>query len=293
LAIFVAGKVPVKALRNSRATQSKTIIYTIKFVVLNFCSYFWLNGFVGMAQQPDFWETIAAKVDVYKSDITNIEGDTVTLKDGSSIQADAILCGTGFNRSFSLFQRPTAADLGLPVPLDMEAKELADWSKLEKEADDDIVQRFIGLVDPPTPRKPSTTPYRLYNLMASLTDDSVVFLGYLGVLNAFYTAECQAIWATAYLDKKLILQDIDERTKNTAYVNAFSKRRYPFLGQDGAAINYDMVGYCDHLLKQVGLRSHIDTSWWAYWFGVCNASTLANIKDEYLKLHSGSKDSAL
>lgn len=274
-----------RASQSLKAVQSESNGLSRYWIILKLDSYFWLNGFVGMAQQPDFWETIAEGVDVYRSDINAVDSHGIELKGGSLVPADAILCGTGFDRSFSLFGEPSAADLGLPVPLEPDTKHPTNWLQLEKEADDAIVQRFPGLANPPPRRKSTTTPYRLYNLIASLTDDSVVFLGFLGVLNAFYTAECQAIWATAYLDKKLHLPSLDERVKDTACVNAFSKRRYPFLGQDGAGINYDMVGYCDRLLQQVGLSSHTDTSWWSYWFGVCNASTLANTKDEYLKLY--------
>ncbi|KIW06763.1 uncharacterized protein PV09_02452 [Verruconis gallopava] len=245
---------------------------------------FWLNGFVGMVQQHDFWQTIAENVDVHRSDIANVNSDRIELRDGTSIVADAILCGTGFSRSFALFESPSAMDLGLPVPLKSATKATVEWEKFEKEADEAIVQTFPELANPPPCRPSPATAYRLYNLIAPLDDDSVVFLGYLGVLNAFYTAECQSVWATAYLDKKISLPSREERIKDIAKMNAFSKRRYPFLGQDGAAINYDMVGYCDRLLKQVGLSSHLKTSWWKYWFGVNNASTLTGIKDEYLGL---------
>ena len=152
------------------------------------------------------------------------------------------------------------------------------------------MQQFPGLADPPPRRTGNTTSYRLYNLIAPLNDDSVVFLGYIGVLNAFYTAECQAIWATAYLDKKINLPDLDARIKHTAQINAFSKRRYPFLGRDGASVNYDMIGYCEKLLSQVGLKEHIPLGWWDYWFGVCNGSTLRQSTAEYRRIHGEIKE---
>jgi hypothetical protein len=244
-----------------------------------------------MAQQPDFWQQIAENVDVHRSDIDHVATNSLVLKDGTSVTADAILCGTGFNRSFTLFEGPTAADLGLPVPKGTAQKDGIHWTALEKAADDEIVSQFPALTNPPYRRESNTTPYRLYNLITPIIDDSVVFLGYLGVLNAFYTAECQAIWATAHLDKNIKLPSREERIKDTAQINAFSKRRYPFLGYDGAAVNYDMIGYCERLLSQVGLKSHVPSGWWDYWFGVCNASTLTRTTEEYLKLHGESSKS--
>lgn len=248
-------------------------------------SYFWLNHFVGMAQHADFWQQIAENVDVHRSDILDISGNTVKLRDGTKVSVDAILLGTGFNRSFTLFQSPTAADLGLPVSKDSIQRDEVDWDALEKAADNDIIYQFPALANPPSPRETDTTPYRLYNLMAPFKDDSVVFLGYLGVLNAFYTAECQAIWATAHLDKKIVRPDLDQQRKDTAQMNAFSKRRYPFLGYDGASINYDMIGYCERLLGEVGLKSHIQKTWREYWFGICNAASLKDTTQEYIDLH--------
>lgn len=245
-----------------------------------------------MAQQPDFWQQIAENVDVHRSDIVRVTSKTVELKDGTSCPADAILCGTGFNRSFTLFQSPSASSLGLPVSHDTKSKDDIDWTHLEKAADDDIVRQFPGLANPPPRRESTTTPYRLYNLMAPFHDDSVVFLGYLGVLNAFYTAECQAIWAAAHLDKKIALPSLDVRIKDTARTNAFSKRRYPFLGYDGAAVNYDMIGYCERLLDQVGLSSHMPSGWWNYWFSVCNASTLVRTTEEYLGIYGETEQDA-
>jgi cation diffusion facilitator CzcD-associated flavoprotein CzcO len=247
--------------------------------------YFWLNSYVGMAQQPDFWEQIARNVDVYKSDIAGVTENTIILDDGSSCAADAILCGTGYDRDFTLFRGPDAAELGLPVSLGAEAKDGIDWTALEKAADNEIISQLPALADSPPPRKTTTTPYRLYNLIAPLNDSSIVFLGYLGILNAFYTAECQAIWSTAYLDKRLTLPSLDERISDTARLNAFSKRRYPFLGTDGAAVNYDMIGYCERLLGQVGLRRHVPGGWWEYWFGICCGASLKGCTEEYLEVH--------
>lgn len=240
-----------------------------------------------MAQQPDFWDRIAKDVDVYRSDIIQVNRSSVGLRDGTLIPADTILCGTGFNRSFSLFEKPSAAELGLPVPSNLQNQDDIDWAGLEKEADVAIVKQFPSLSDPPPQRKGNSTPYRLYNLIAPLSDDSVVYLGYVGVLNAFYTAECQAIWATAHLDKKISLPSIEESIKDVARTNAFSKRRYPFLGWDGASVNYDMIGYCEKLLGEVGLKRHISNGWWDYRFGICNGATLRKTTEEYLELHGG------
>jgi dimethylaniline monooxygenase (N-oxide forming) len=82
-----------------------------------------------------------------------------------------------------------------------------------------VVEQFPLLADPPDhPRKPVlTTPHRLYNGVAPLDDDgSIAFIGYINCANYFRGVECQAIWATAYLDKMLTLPCIEDQQEEIA-----------------------------------------------------------------------------
>ena len=57
-------------------------------------SAFWCNGPVGLLQHPDFWDTIAKKVNIHRSDIQGMTVDSVQLEDSLEVPCDAILCGT-------------------------------------------------------------------------------------------------------------------------------------------------------------------------------------------------------
>ena len=59
------------------------------------------------------------------------------------------------------------------------------------------------------------TPYRLYKYIAPLSDinsaRSIIFIGQIYVGNYFRAVEAQSLWAIAYLDKKLVLPEVEER----------------------------------------------------------------------------------
>ena len=77
---------------------------------------------------------------------------------------------------------------------------------LHNAADEEVLAQYPKLAHPPENllRKPMTkTPYRLYKCIAPLDDvddRSIVFLGQVKIANNLRVAECQALWATAYLD---------------------------------------------------------------------------------------------
>ena len=154
---------------------------------------------------------------------------------------------------------------------------------LQEAADREVCEQFPQLADPPSFKKKemTKTPYKLYQHMASLDDDSIVFLGQIRVANSFRVSECQALWATAYLDGNIVLPFYDDMQAEIAYVNAFCKRRYPVYGSAGNYFHYDVIGYTDNLLKQLGLSSHRQKGPWKNFVGPCFAGDLRGLIDEY------------
>ena len=55
----------------------------------------------------------------------------------------------------------------------------------------------------------------------------MAFVGHVMVTNYFRLVEVQAIWATAYLDKRLALPPLHERKRKIAEFVAWCRRRYP------------------------------------------------------------------
>lgn len=240
---------------------------------------------MGLIQHPDFWQTIAENVQIYREDILELDDHLVRLKDGTEIETDVLLCGTGWNSTvFKFFSEDQASQLGIPHRLDHSTQEDATWTELEADADAQVLAQFPRLANPPTyhAKPTSTTPYRLYNSMAPLNDDSIVFLGHIYVPNAFRAAECQAIWATAYLDKQAPLPSVDTMQRNVALLNAWNKRRYLNNGLAGNFLHYDLIGYTDKLLQELGLSCHRE-GWWNDMFTTCKASDLARPRKEYLE----------
>lgn len=258
-------------------------------VKLTYFSVFWSNDTLGLIQHPDFWETVAQNVQVYRDNVLELDDHIVRLQDGTEIPTDALLCGTGWTaNSPGFFSRTELARLGLPHRVDQATEDDPLWTQLEVEADRRVLDDFPRLAKPPDYyKKPTTTtPYRLYNCMVPLHDDSIVFLGHVHVPNAFRAAECQAIWATAYLDQKAKLPAMEEMQKDVALRIAWNRRRYLNNGQDGNYLHYDLVGYTDKLLGELGLSCR-RKGWLADLFAPCKASDFEGPRKEYLEMVRG------
>lgn len=219
----------------------------------------WQNQEAGFINRPDFWHAIAMNVQVIHEDVDGLEKGLIRLKDGLEIPADAILCGTGWVSSLNFFDHDQLAKFGLPQPIGTyPAEEAAMWRALEQDADRVVLDRFPILANAPKHyREPVThTPYRLYNSIAPLQDDPIVFAGHVMIASYFHLAECQAIWATAYLDGNIKLPPLEERRKTVALFVAWCRRRYLSNGDRGHWLAFEQRTYTDRLFDQLGLSSH-------------------------------------
>ncbi|KAF2869540.1 hypothetical protein BDV95DRAFT_577622 [Massariosphaeria phaeospora] len=249
---------------------------------------FWVTGQFGLIQRPDFWDTVAPNVRVHSHDIARLENHKVVLKDGPSLPMDVIVCATGFRNDFSFFSAEQRIQLGLPhLRADDEAE--ASWRTLEATADKEVLQKYPKLATPPpvslAPDSPSLnriTPNRLYNCILPITDHSIAFHGNIYGPNGFRIAEVQAIWTTALFDGIVQLPGKQAMQQDIAWVNAFNRRRYPTKGALGNFFHYDMMGYLDRLLGQVGLTSY-RKGWWADLMYPLIASDLQGTTGEYLR----------
>ena len=246
-----------------------------------------------MIQHDDFWDIISQKVDVYRSDPVGSTNHSVTLADGRDVPSDIVLCGSGWNTAYTFLSPEQTRDLGLPHdPSQDSAEEIQSWKALSDEADRQILDDFPILEKPPPGCKPrggaNLTPGRLYQGMAPLTDPSILFLGRVRLSNNFRGAEAQAIWAAAWWDGHIALPSADELKKRVAYMNTFSKRRYPSCGADGLYFHGDLVWYTDTIVHEAGLESH-RKGWWEDWDEPALASDMRDCKDEYLAKYESGK----
>jgi hypothetical protein len=239
-----------------------------------------------MIQHEDFWDTIAKNVSIHRSDIRMMKSRSIVLQNGTNIPSEVLFCGTGWSQHYPFLSEEQAVEFGLPHGYDAElgtAKESQKWQSLLKEADEKVVKQFPQLADPPPffKKLTKTTTSKLFNCIAPLNDDSIVFVGHIQLSNSFRPAEAQAIWTTAFFDKNVQLPDTEQAEREVAYMNAFSRRRYPSHGAAGTYFHFDLVGYTDRLMSEIGLKSHRKGSWWSDLTYPCLASDFKEIKEEY------------
>lgn len=258
--------------------------------VLSDSSLFWQNQTGGLLNRADFWETVAPNVHIYLDEIAEVGQKLVRLKKGDEISTDVLLCGTGWDTaSFDFFEPDHLVQLGVPHLHKYEPSEESErWARLEQHADPEILKQFPMLADPPEHlhRPSSTTPYRLYNGIAPLEDESIVFIGYALVTNYFQGVECQAIWATAFLDRNITLPSLEDKQAEVAKMIAYNKRRYLSSGERSNFLAFESNFYLDKLLREVGLSSHLG-GWFKHYFVPRTAQDLAGLKDEYLAKYGG------
>ncbi|TAQ85770.1 hypothetical protein B7494_g5910 [Chlorociboria aeruginascens] len=251
---------------------------------------FWSNATGGLLNHADFFEVIADNVQVECADIDALGKGQIHLKNGATIPADALLCGTGWLPSLQFFSEDMRRQLGLPHLLTIDTpEESKHWAELESVADQRVTRSFPQLADPPPHwhRPVTSSPYRLYRLAVPISnaenlDRSIAFIGQVGVADYFPVVECQAMWTTAYLDGKLSLPSMEDQEKEVALFTTWCKRRYLSTGETGNELVFETMGYIDGLLEDLGLVSH-RRGWFKDLFGPFLATQFAGLKEEYFK----------
>lgn len=262
---------------------------------------FWQNCTGGLLNHQDFYDTIAENVRIYVGDIDCVYGNVLRLKDGEQIPTDALLCGTGWKPSLQFFSKEQCRQLGLPHLVEDELPdEKSHWTALETDADAKVFATFPQLATPPDVfLKPATkTPYRLYRHLVPFCesgnaskDRSIVFIGQVGVGNYFPVVECQSIWATAYLDGKLNLPSTEEQEKTVALFITWCRRRYLSNGLRGNAMTFELIGYTDTLLNDLGLSSN-RKGWFKDLFYPVWAKDFRGLKAEFMEKYGYNKTEA-
>lgn len=263
-----------------------------------YSSVFWANDSLGLILQDDFWETIAKNVNIYRSDIEQVEPQSIRLTNGHTIPTDAILCGTGWLKAHEVFDADTSSTLGLPHLASEDTDEEREWASRGMRHEEELLTAFPKLNEPPTPAfskpKRALTPFRLFNLIAPInerTDRSIAFVGCIQVPNAFRPSEIQAMWATAFLDGTMELPPAQEMRERVAKTTAWNRRRYLNNGAGGIYLHYDTVGYTDMLLEELGLADAEarPPGWWNDLMAPAFPRGLRPVRDAFLANYSSAR----
>jgi hypothetical protein len=134
---------------------------------------------------------------VIRADIDFLEFHKIVFTDGEQLDADVLMCGTGYVDRFPFFSEADCIKLGLPHDRGSEyPDETEEWERLEKEAEEEVLTQYPVLAHPPGIPKHfgdidmATTSYRLYHGVGPLNKDcSIAFVGFAIHPNMFEAAE--------------------------------------------------------------------------------------------------------
>lgn len=258
---------------------------------------FWIGCGIGVLNYPtDFFDLVrTGKINIHIAEVSKLSDRTVHLATSDTINADVVLCATGWKHTPSIRFLPDGMDIKLGLP-----HRSSTPDELAARADAEILARFPRLRNQPQLSVAATLeplpeekggelnapteirPYRLYRFMvppAFIFDRSIGFVGAVLSLTTSMCAQTQALWMTAYLDGRLPLLVASSKTGEettatkddvlweTALHSQFGKWRFPIgYGPVVPEAVSEALPYTDLLLRDLGLQIHRKNGKLAEWF---------------------------
>ena len=192
----------------------------------------------------DFFDLVrSGKIKVHVADITSVSKRTVYLSTGERLNADALVCSTGWKHRPSIQFLPAGSDASYGMPHYSEK-----LAPLTERADTEILSKFPRLKTQPVQNAKMTAPtaaasdvyapsklnqpFRLYRFMVPpsvASDRTLAFAGVPMTITTSMLATIQALWIYAYFDGKIPLDSISspELEYETELHSRFGKWRYP------------------------------------------------------------------
>lgn len=194
------------------------------------------------------------KINVHSADVEKLTKNTVHLTDGTELEADVLVCATGWRKDPSIkFLNFGSAGIGLP-------QTPAEQAKLAKEADEKILNLYPRLRNQPPMRfEQKGDPFRLYRFIvppARIQHRNIAFAGMVSSVLTTQQANAQGVWISAFFDGRLdkIASTQDEVTKEVMLHTQWGKWRYPYgYGANLPDLAFDGQPYIDLLLDDCGL----------------------------------------
>ncbi|KIX04984.1 uncharacterized protein Z518_05856 [Rhinocladiella mackenziei CBS 650.93] len=270
-------------------------------------SMFWMANSLGIHNYEENWFELVkqGKISVHVADITSLSGNKVALSNSEIVNADTLVCCTGWKvvPAIKFFPERLAAQLGFPgtVP--------ADNDTLIQRADEEIFRAVPELrsgpakvlppgstsIDSSTVRATNTsTPIRLYRFMIPsartfLEQRNLAFIGAHLALNAITVAQAQALWITAFFQNEI--PHLDPSTINysaiqyqTVLHSEYCRLRHPPAGGGAGErcpdLLFDGLLYTDLLLRDVGIDNFRKRGVWQELFHRYSPKDYAGITKE-------------
>ncbi|KAL9597697.1 MAG: hypothetical protein Q9219_004954 [cf. Caloplaca sp. 3 TL-2023] len=185
---------------------------------------FWIASSLSILNYPqDVYEYVRnGVIRVHVTDIDHLSEKKVHLSNGDTLEADALVCSTGWKHRPSIKFLPEGSDRSLGLPHTTAEKRELD--PLIKKADTYILENYPRLQNQPvmnrsykspncsTSSDKSNNPYdldqpfRLYRFMvppAYINDRSIGYTGMMLSIHTCLCAQAQALWLTAYFGGEL------------------------------------------------------------------------------------------
>ncbi|PVI08704.1 dimethylaniline monooxygenase (N-oxide forming) [Periconia macrospinosa] len=225
---------------------------------------FWIGSGLGILNYPtDFFELVRNSIiRLHTADITHLSEKTVHLSDGTKINADLLLCATGWKPAPPIKFIPADTELQLSLP-----HYSLKPNPLVTQADATIFKQLPRLKDQPDvtmmergDNRSPNQPFRLYRFMvppSSLEKRNIAFAGMITCLATSVASQVQGLWISAYFDGALDRLASPENARWEAVLHSqFTKLRHPTgYGALVPDFAFDAMPYLDMLLKDVGVKT--------------------------------------
>lgn len=233
-------------------------------------SAFWTGSGLGIVNyEGDFLELVReGKIRVHVADVEVLGDKSVRLSDGTSVETDALICATGWKAIPPLNFLPEGIDRELGLPHNASLK---THTQDLKAVDEEILRRFPRLTNQPETRIPGgdttadavTQPFCLYRFIAPPSamldfDPTIAFAGMLTTITTSTIAEAQALWISAYFDKRLNRSpcSVEQAEREALLHSRFGRWRYACgYGARFPDFVFDAVPYLDMLFKDLGMQT--------------------------------------
>lgn len=249
-------------------------------------SAFWTGSGVSIHNYDSgFFEFVKnGTIRVHTANISLLSPRKVHLSTGEVLDADALVCATGWKKT------PSFSFSNWDIKLQRSVSEMTD---LTQAADAEILARFPILKSQPLLRSPPklTDPLRLYRFMVppALWDDrSLAFAGMVSSASTSICANLQGLWISAYLDGKLNRTPVNDTdaVREAVLSSQWGKWRYPCgYGGEVADLAFDALPYFDLLIRDLGLESRRKRSWLAETIEPYKPCDYRTVAKEWLDAH--------
>lgn len=264
-------------------------------------STYWMGSSLSIHNYETEWFDLvrSGRINVHHAEIASLNGALVHLTDGDDVEADIIVCCTGWkNESTIKFGPPAIAlELGLPgCSPGVHKIELVDAPLIER-AFKQVVQQCPELLVKPlrSHRQPAVCQancsgkevkrnldpsprvargFHLYRYIVSPSERMLNLrnLAFIGMHQSVHTtmiAQAQALWATAFFDGRVpsLSAKGDECLRYETYcVSEYQRLRRPKKGAGAGGqyldVVFDMLPYVDSLLEDIGVQTKRKGAWW-------------------------------